>query len=265
MSLVELEGIRFTRQGSAILKGISWRIEAGEHWALLGANGSGKTTLLKILTGYAWPTVGRVQVLGRTYGHCDLRSLRKTIGWVSSSFTRRIPPEDTVLEIAASGFDASIGLYREIRDDEWSRAAKALESLNMAPLGERVFNTLSQGEQQRAMIGRAIVNDPAILVLDEPCAGLDPVARLRFLDELADFTARESAPGIILVTHHIEEIRPWITHAHLLKEGETLIQGHADEVVTAGALTQMLSHECAVEKRDGAYRLRLAHAPRCVG
>lgn len=257
MCLVRLDGIHYTRQGSPILKGISWAIRSGEHWSLLGANGSGKTTLLKILTGYEWPTAGSVRVLGRTYGQCDLRSLRKTIGWVSSSFNRRIPQHDTVLEVAASGFDASIGLYREIGEVEWTRAKEAIESLGMAPMGQQPFRTLSQGEQQRAMIARAIVNDPAILVLDEPCAGLDPLARLRFLDELAAFTAQDSAPTIILVTHHIEEIRPWITHAHLLKDGQTLAQGSTGEVITAGALTRMLSHDCEVEERNGAYQLTL--------
>ncbi|MDP7640687.1 MAG: ATP-binding cassette domain-containing protein [Candidatus Hydrogenedentes bacterium] len=247
------------------MNGISWRIRSGEHWALLGANGSGKTTLLKILTGYEWPTAGSVRVLGRTYGHCDIRAHRKMIGWVSSSFNRRIPSRDSVLEVAASGFDASIGLYREIRGGEWARAEEVLESLGMAPLGQHVFSTLSQGEQQRAMIARAVVNDPAILVLDEPCAGLDPVSRVRFLDEVAAFTAQDSAPTVILVTHHIEEIRPWITHAHLLKNGQTLLQGTTDKAITSDALTRMLSHECEVEEREGIYRLTLSHTTLTAG
>ena len=117
-AVIELEDVSFCRKERQILSDISWRIDAGSHWALLGANGCGKTTLLKILTGYEWPTFGSVRVLGERFGICDLGRLRKLIGWVSSAMTHRLPAQDTAVEIVASGLDASIGLYRHVTDDE---------------------------------------------------------------------------------------------------------------------------------------------------
>src|SRR5210317_2093222 len=124
---VELENVCFCRKERQILSDISWRIEAGQHWALLGANGSGKTTLLKILTGYEWPTFGTVCVLGERFGICDIGCLRKLIGWVSSAMTQRLPVQDRTVEIVASGLDASIGLYRHITDKEYDQSLAVLK------------------------------------------------------------------------------------------------------------------------------------------
>ena len=112
--------VTLRRGERVILRDVSWRVESGEHWALLGVNGSGKTTLLKVLTGYEWPTEGRVAVLGKRYGECDLRELRKSIGWVSSALEHKIPADETALETTASGLDSTFGLYREL--DEASRS-----------------------------------------------------------------------------------------------------------------------------------------------
>lgn len=254
-AVINLEDISFRRKEQLILSDISWQIQTGEHWALLGANGSGKTTLLKIITGYEWPTTGKVCVLGEQFGKCALSELRKTIGWVSNSVESNLPLADNAIEIVASGIEASFGLFRQFTKDELGRAQTALEKINGADFADRPFSVLSQGEQQRALIARALVNDPKLVILDEPCAGLDPAAREHFLRDIQQLTAADNAPNIIFVTHHIEEIRPWITHAFLLKQGKKIAAGLCEEVITSEKLSDALNCPCAVTKHNKKYSL----------
>ena len=257
MKVIDVEHVTLRRGGRTILNDICWTIEKGQHWALLGANGSGKTMLLKILTGYEWPTSGHVSVLQKRYGECDLRRLRKSIGWVSSVLEHQVPQQDSALEITASGFDSSFGVYRELDDALLARCRAALESMGAGRCERQVFATLSQGEQKRALIARALVNRPALLVLDEPCAGLDPVSRASFLDDLGDLTQAPHGPTLLLVTHHVEEIPSWIGHAMVLKEGRIVARGPIGEVLSSAVLTKAYSQECEVHLEDGRYRMSL--------
>lgn len=254
--VVELDAVTFCRGERAILSDISWRIEAGGHWALLGANGSGKTTLLKILTGYEWPTLGTVKVLGERHGDCDIRQLRRLIGWVSGAMASRLPTEDDAIDIVASGLDASIELYRQITQDERNKALTALRQLRAESIANQKYGTLSQGEMQKVLIARALVCDPQLLILDEPCIGLDPAARQRFLRDIGA-TAGPQWPTLILVTHHIEEIGPWVRNVMLLKDGRAIAQGRPDEMLTAGRMTELLGCPCTVERDGQAYNLRM--------
>lgn len=257
MPIIELREISFRRGGQPILSNISWTLEAGEHWALLGANGSGKTTLLKILTGYAWPTSGGVTVLGKRYGEVDLREHRKAIGWVSASLEGRVPTGDTGLEVAASGYDASLGLYRALDEAAWERARRTLEQLNALGVADKRFEVLSQGERQRTLIARALVNEPRLLVLDEPCAGLDPLSRSRLLGDLAAFAGGDQSPTILIVTHHVEEIGEWVTHTMALKEGRCVAAGPTAQVLTDDVLSEVYSCPCRVGMGPEGYTLRV--------
>lgn len=258
MTIIALDAISFRRGDQQILAEVSWRIDSGQHWALLGANGSGKTTLLKIITGYEWVTDGVVEVLGETFGRCNLPELRKTIGWVSSALEHNLPEHDRAVEIVASGLEASIGLYRDFTAEEFGRARAALSLLGCEPLAERRYGLLSQGEKQRALIARAMVSRPRLLVLDEPCAGLDPVAREAFLEDLSLLASRPTAPAMVLVTHHIEEIGPWITHVLVLKAGRVLAAGPRAQTLTGETLGAALDRSCIVEARNGHFHLKLA-------
>lgn len=256
MEIVHLQDITYVREGQTILSGISWRIERGRHWALLGANGSGKTTLLKVITGYEWPTAGEVSVLGEHFGECDIRELRKKVGWVSSAVLHQFSPHDTALDVAASGLDASIGLYRELSPAEWATARESLGHLGIEHLAGRLYRLLSQGEQQRVLIARGLVCGPALLVLDEPCAGLDPVAKEHFLADLDSLCRRPEAPTMILVTHHIEEIGPWIHDVLVLREGRMLLAGAKENVLRSDVLSNAFAGECLVESVGDRYYLR---------
>jgi len=256
MAIVELRDITYIREGQTILSGVSWRIEPRQHWALLGANGSGKTTLLKVITGYEWPSAGEVAVLGQRFGECDLRALRKLVGWVSSAVLHQFPLHNTARDVVASGLDASIGLYRDFTDAEWAAAEAALTRVGATAVTGRAYRLLSQGEQQRVLIARALVNRPALLILDEPCAGLDPAARERFLEDLEGLTRPADAPTTILVTHHIEEIGPWVSDVLVLRGGRMLAVGAREAVLRAEVLAEAFEGVCRVEAVDGRYYLR---------
>ncbi|MGH2270964.1 ABC transporter ATP-binding protein [Anaerohalosphaeraceae bacterium U12dextr] len=247
-AVIELSNVHFIRQDKTILSGINWRIAPGEHWAIMGANGSGKTTLLKIITGYEWPTFGQVTVLGQRFGQTNLRELRKLIGWVSSSIEQRLPAEDKALDIVVSGIEASLGLFRTFTAAEYDRAMESLVMLKAQAIAHQCFGTLSQGEQQKVLIARSLINRPRVLILDEPCAGLDPAARVHFLKDLEHFAAMAQAPSMIMVTHHIEEIGPWTTGVLLLKGGRMMQSGTADEVLNSKNMTELFDFPCEVKQ-----------------
>jgi iron complex transport system ATP-binding protein len=254
-SILSLNAVSFVRNHRTILSNISWRVQAGEHWAILGANGSGKTTLLKIVTGYEWSTEGAIDVLGQRLGETDVRALRRHVGWVSSSLEHRLPPNDKSIDIVLSGFDASLGLYRPFNDSEKDAAYGVLAAVGGGPLARQRYGVLSQGEQQRVLIARALASKPSLLLLDEPCAGLDPAARHRFLLDIGRLASSREAPALVLVTHHIEEIGPWINRVLVLKQGKILALGPPADTLLGEVLSEAFSAPCTVRAEGGIYYL----------
>jgi iron complex transport system ATP-binding protein len=246
-----------------ILAGIRFRIEKGEHWALIGANGSGKSTLLSIISGDLWPSRGVVRVLGEEYGRVDKREFRKQIGVVSAALFSSLPAADTGLEVVASGIRAMIGKLGPFEPVELERGRRALRRAFASDAGPKPYGVLSQGERQRVMIARALVNEPKLLVLDEPCSGLDPVARERFLADLGALAREPGGPTQIHVTHHLEEVPPFVTHALVLREGRVLASGAAADVLTSDCLTHAFGAPCHVEVRveGGVRRFSLLARP----
>jgi iron complex transport system ATP-binding protein len=205
--------------------GVDWRVRKGEHWAILGPNGCGKTSLLKSITGYLSPTSGEIALLGRTYGEADWRDLRTWIGIVTSALQASIPPAETALETVVSGRYAQLDLWAHPTRRERAEGRRLLASSGCSALARREWAYLSQGERQRVLIARALMARPRLLILDEPCAGLDPVAREEFLGFLEATARRGAAPSLVLVTHHAEEIMPAFTHALLLRGGRVFASG----------------------------------------
>src|SRR4051812_22166709 len=247
--LISCEQVGYHQQGADILADINWQLDHGRHWSVLGPNGSGKTTLLKIACGYLWPTSGRVLRLGEEL--IDLMELRRSIGWISSSMIADIPPTDTALETVVSGRLGQVGLKRFPEfgpTDDFADAAAELTRLGCDALAQKPFGVLSQGERQQTLIARARMARPLLMVLDEPCAGMDPGVRERFLawlNEMLNDEARmtndewktnvsdirHSAPTTILVTHHIEEIVPGFANTLILSNGRIHSAGPTREVV----------------------------------
>lgn len=230
-----------------ILEDVTLRIERGEHWALVGANGSGKSTLLSIVSGELWPSRGVVRVLGGEYGRIDKREHKKQIGVVSAAMFGNLPGHDTALDVATSGIHAMVGKWGAFDPKSLGRGARALERALATSSAAKPYGVLSQGEKQRVMIARALVNDPSLLILDEACAGLDPVAREEFLSDLGRLANEPGGPTQIHVTHHLEEIPSFVTHGMVLREGRVLAQGPLAGVLTAEILTAAFGAPCVIE------------------
>ena len=267
-SILEVNNLRVARGAATILYNVNWRVGPGEHWAILGANGSGKTSLLKALTGYLSPTAGDISLLGRRYGTCDWRDLRLKIGVVMSAFATSIPPAEPALDTVVSGKFAQLDLWHRVSAADRAAGLRLLRASRLAHLAPRAWLYLSQGERQRVLIARALMAKPQLLILDEPCAGLDPVARenfLRFIDRLAR-AARPSqsgtarSPALVLVTHHVEEITPAFTHALLLRRGRVLAAGPREDVLTSRNLSLTFGAPLRLVRTGERFRLDAVRA-----
>ena len=254
--IVDLQIDAFTRDGQEILRDISWRVAAGEHWVVLGGNGAGKSSLLSIVAGYEWPSRGRVAVLGQTYGKCDMQALKARIGWVSSALFAWLPGKQLAREVAATGKYATIGNWQALSEDDLRAGDDALRRIGAHGYKSKRYGVLSQGEKQRVMIARALVTDPSLLILDEPCAGLDPGARELLVGDVNRLCAAPGGPTLVLVSHHVEEIPPCTTHALLLKDGRCLAAGAIAEVLNDNLLSELYDHRCTLGASNGRYWLR---------
>ena len=252
--VIEVSGLRVERE-ALILDELSWTVRRGEHWVILGANGSGKTSLLSTLTGYMPLTAGQIAVLGETYGRTDWRELRKRIGIVSSSVHQMMAGHENTLETIISGRHAMIGMWGEIAAAERKQAITILRQIEAEPIRDRPWRVLSQGERQRVLIGRALMARPELLILDEPCAGLDPVAREHFVQFIERLARRRNAPTLVLVTHHVEEIMPAFSHVLILQNGRVLIAGAKAKVLTSAALSRAFNASVRLKRKAGRYSL----------
>lgn len=252
-----MKDVSWRRDGNIILQHINWEIKKGEHWAVIGLNGSGKTSLLGMISGYIFPSEGEVSVLGRKFGSCDLRELRKSIGWVSSSLQENLLVDEKVEDIVLSGKFASIGLYDNPTKNDRQRATDLIEQFGCTEYRHRLYSTLSQGEKQRVMLARALMNFPKVLVLDEPCTGLDIFAREYFLSAIGVIAASSEAPTMLYVSHHIEEILPVFGRTLLLKKGNVYSAGKTKSVLTESNLSDFFQSPVEITWRNGRPRIHL--------
>ncbi|MDD9148302.1 ABC transporter ATP-binding protein [Sporolactobacillus sp. CQH2019] len=254
--IINANHVSWRRQNKEVLKDVTWHVRRGEHWSLVGLNGSGKTTLLKMINGYIWPSSGTLSVLDMPFGKGDLRELRKKIGWVSSALGNELRPHELPEEIVLSGKFASIGLYEAVHPQDVRKAKELLELMHCSPFASRPYGTLSQGEKQRVLIARAMMASPELLILDEPCNGLDIFARERLLTLIEGFTESENAPTMIFITHHVGEILPCFSHTLLLKEGAVYQSGLTADIMTPENMTAFYGGGVIVERHGG--RLSMA-------
>ena len=256
--VLEVSNLTIRRGHTTILRDVSWRVERGQHWVILGANGSGKTSLLSALTGYFMPTAGEIVLLGRRYGESDWRELRKKIGLVSSSVRQMMADEEPALETVVSGKYAMIDFWGRVSRGDRRRAQRLLRQVECAHLSARPWGVLSQGERQRVLIGRALMAQPQLLILDEPCAGLDPAAREHFLQFLQRLGRQRGSPTLVLVTHHVEEIMPVFSHVLALKDGKVLAAGKKARALTAGILSRTFAARVRLQNNRGRYAMTVA-------
>ncbi|THF74581.1 ABC transporter ATP-binding protein [Cohnella fermenti] len=245
MSVIALNGLTLRRGERQILRGVDLDVKGGEHWVLLGRNGCGKTTILEMINGYLFPTTGTVDVLGYRYGTVDLREVRKEIGYIGASLIEKFTLRDPVWEIVVGGYDAKLRIYEEVAPEVRDKAMGELERIGFAHMAEQPFGTLSQGERKKVLLARTMMAGPKLLILDEPCAGLDLYEREKFLDALEELSSGKMT--MLYVSHHIEEIVPLFTHVALMADGAIVAAGPKREVLTPELLHSAYDVDIRVE------------------
>jgi iron complex transport system ATP-binding protein len=254
---VRLRGVAVVRDGTALLEDIDWDVGRGERWALLGPNGSGKTTLLRVAGMRLFPTRGTVEVLGESYGGCDARAVRRRVAFVSQSILRGLRPTLTPHEVVLTGRDAALETWwYRYEDAEHQRAQDLLQAAGLGETSNRPFGVLSEGERQQVLLARALMSEPELLLLDEPAAGLDLGARERLVSYLAALAADPSTPPLVLVTHHVEELPPGITHVALVRHGRLMASGPAGDTLTTEAVSSCFDIAVSVSRREGRWTAR---------
>ena len=258
--VLDVTGVRVARGHTTILRNVAWQVRPGENWVILGANGSGKTSLLKVLHGHLPPTAGEISVLGRHYGKSDWRALRLEIGVVMSAFIAAIPPAEVARDTVISGKFAQLDLWARVSTADRVAALKLLRLVGAARIAKREWAYLSQGERQRVLIARALMAKPRLLILDEPCAGLDPVARENFLHFIQALSRRRGAPALVLVTHHVEEITPAFTHVLLLRAGRVIAAGPRATTLTSKNLSGTFGRALRLVRTGRRYSIKFLSA-----
>ncbi|MBV0894844.1 ABC transporter ATP-binding protein [Microbacterium sp. NC79] len=258
MSLVlEFTDTSVRRDGKNIVDSLSWSVEDDQRWVILGPNGAGKTTILRLASAMMHPTSGQVNVLGEQLGRTDVFELRPRIGIASSAMAKQIPGDETVRNVILTAAYSVLGRWNEEyeRIDE-RRAERVLADWRIDDLADRLFGTLSDGEQKRVQIARAVMTDPEMLLLDEPTASLDLGAREGLLQLLSAYAQSPATPAMVMVTHHVEEIPVGFTHVLLIRDGGVVAQGPLDSTLTEESLTATFGLPIRLTKEEGRFAAR---------
>lgn len=227
-----------------VLSNIDWQVFEGERWVLLGANGAGKTSLISTICAYNTPSSGEMTVDGKTYSNYDWQKVRQKIALVGSQIKRSFGANESVLDVVVSGKFAQINYWGRISNALRQEAIAKLRSLGIARLAPRLWSYISQGERQKVLLARALMLTPTIVFLDEPCAGLDPVARKNFIKFLDKLSKNKKIPAIILATHYVEEIPDSFQKAIALKSGRVLFSGDISDVMSSSVMSRIYSSPC---------------------
>lgn len=236
-TIIDVSGLSYKVGKKYILRDINWEIKKGENWILFGLNGSGKTTLLSIISGYHGYIQGNISMYGREY---STFSTRKEIAFVSSSFFDKIYSTESVLDIVLSGKFGMFGVQYDIDDVDLHKARRLLKEFNVGEFIDSTYNVLSKGERQNVLLARAMMNDASIIILDEPCSGLDVYARKSLLNKIEEW-AKNPDLTVIYVTHHIEEIIPVFENTLLMKNAKVYKKGITEELFATAVFDEFIS------------------------
>ncbi|MFB8190728.1 ABC transporter ATP-binding protein [Microbacterium sp. AGC62] len=258
-SALEFTDVVVRREGRNIIDHVTWEVDDDQRWVILGPNGAGKTTLLQLADTLMHPTSGTVTVLGETLGRTDVFEVRPRIGFASSAMAKRVPRDETVLNTVLTAAYSVLGRWNENYEDiDERRALRVLADWRLDHLADRTFGTLSDGEQKRVQIARAVMTDPELLLLDEPTASLDLGSREELLALLSGYASSPTTPAMLMVTHHVEEIPVGFTHVMLIRDGAIVAAGPIAETLTAEALTDTFGMPIVLSSEDGRYAARAA-------
>ncbi|WP_406245369.1 ABC transporter ATP-binding protein [Microbacterium sp. M] len=258
-SALDLTDVVVRRDGRNIVDHVTWQVADDERWAVLGPNGAGKTTLLQLADTLLHPTSGTVTVLGETLGKSDLFEVRPRIGFASSAMAKRIPRDETVINAVLTAAYSVMGRWNEEYENiDERRALRVLGEWKLDHLADRLFGSLSDGEQKRVQIARAVMTDPELLLLDEPTASLDLGSREELLALLSGYASSPTTPAMVMVTHHVEEIPVGFTHVLLVRDGAVVAQGPIAEALTSETLTETFGLTIVLNADGGRYAARAA-------
>ena len=251
--IISLEQVSVCRGNFTILSDVTLQIAPGRHCAVLGPNGAGKTTLVQIISGYLWPSTGRVSVLGQPFGRTDLHCLRRRVGLVSQATVSQISPFMTARDVIHTGLRGTLALTEPPTDVARAMADQLAGQFNLSRVIDSRFAQLSVGERQRVLISRALMNSPDLLILDEPAAGMDIAGREKLLAHIEQLAHRSDAPTILMVTHHISEITPAFAMILMIKAGVVLAFGPKSSTLTERNVSQLYDLPVKLHAADGRY------------
>ena len=254
-AVLKLTNVSFVRDDRTLLAPLSWTIRPAQRWLVLGANGSGKTTLLKICSMYEHPSTGTVDVLGERLGRTDVRRLRRRVGFLSASLAAQIRPELRCIDVVRTARYAALEpWWHSYTADDDRQALQCLDRMGVAWTADKPMAVVSSGEQQRVLLARALMNDPGILLLDEPSARLDLGGREQLVRALAELAQDSASPPLVLVTHHLDEVPPGMTHVLMLRDGQVTAVGPIEVTLTSDNLSHCFGIALHLDRRpDGRF------------
>lgn len=258
--MIETQNLCMQSGKNYLLRDINWKVQRGEHWLVFGMNGSGKTTLLSTVAGFKCPTGGTLKVLGESYSDDNIFSLRRRVGWVSSSFFDLYYSKEPALDIVLSGLYGTFGVRSYMSDRDVRQVKTLLSELRLQDKINTPFYLMSKGERQNVLIARALIAKPDILVLDEPSMGLDIYAREYLLNTIRAL-ADEQRATVIYVTHYPEEIQSFMNKTLLLRNGQVFAQGDTGEMMTSDMLSRFMQEEVVVHRDEENYLRMSVQAP----
>jgi iron complex transport system ATP-binding protein len=250
---IELRNVSLHRGSTHILQGVNWTVPQGTCAAILGPNGSGKSTLARLLACHLWPTGGDAYILGHSFGDTNLLALRKSIRLVQATGPLEVDASLTTREVVETGFFSTIGLYDRVTPAMQRQARRLLRQVGLSHVAEHPYATLSSGERVRSLIARALAYKPRLLLLDEPTAGLDLLAREQVLATIqAMFHARAQPPTVVMITHHVEELPPATSEVLVLSGGHVAASGTPHQTLRSEVLSR--AYGCPLKVRHAGGR-----------
>jgi iron complex transport system ATP-binding protein len=256
---IRFAAVDVDRLETPVLCGVDWRVDKDHRWIVLGPNGSGKTTMFQVASGYLHPTRGIVEILGRRLGRVDVRRLREHIGLVSASVARMLVPRLSAAEVVLSARHGALEpWWHSYTDAERERAADLLAAAGFGEITGRAFGVLSEGERQQVLLARSLMAEPDLVLMDEPCAGLDVGGREKLVARLTSLAGDASAPPVVMITHHVEEIPAGFTHVLLLRGGRVVVSGPIHDALTGETLSETFGLPLILRSEAGRWSSRSA-------
>jgi iron complex transport system ATP-binding protein len=254
---LKFTAVDLDRINTPVLHQVDWEVGPGERWVILGPNGSGKTTMFELASAYLHPTRGTVDILGDRLGRVDVRRLREHIGVVSTAIAKKLVPDITATDVVVAALHGALEpWWHRYGRRERDRAAALLADAGFAAIADRRFGVLSDGERQHVLLARALISDPALLLLDEPAAGLDMGGRERLVATLSRLAQDAGAPPIVMITHHVEEIPVGFTHVLLLRAGRVVAAGPIAGTLSAASLSETFGLPLRLDGGQGRWTSR---------